>query len=672
MKKGRSMVKGCRNIAYVCSALAAAGCSGGAQSTPTTAFTARPSVTAAKPAAAARLTVRLPAHGAVSSFRRSREFVSPATSGVDIEVYTDPQAQNPTPVLHLTADLSSGSSACAADPGGTRTCTIALPITAGTFDFVLTLYDAAPVSGSFTSAHELGAGSVTKTIVRNADNVVSVAIDGTIASLALAPGRQTYHIETPATFAIGVTPLDADLDTILAGSADTYQNPVTVSVSDTGSHMKLSLNGGTPAVSVTSTQLLDRITAIYDGAGTRGYAATVTASASGATSASAFLDSFYVSPTTTNFTSYGTTATITADEPHAAGAFTLQSVVCGGVATASPGSGTGEVQTFTITSASSNGTCNYLVSSEDQSLTDRDFIDLYVPGPVPTNRLFVAPGGSAGFFNEYDLTHNGAIAANIDSDFYSNNTTLKGASGITRDASGYIYVADLITQAIDVFTPTVNDNMAPVRMLQGAATQLHQPRLVRIDSAGEIVVLNTNATITVYPPNSNGNVAPTRTITLGNLPADTFYGLALDGSDNIYTLGTIAATPAGTAYLFELPAASSGPAVALRTITGSNTHINAPHGVTVDSGGNVYVTSDVYDNFSEFGPLQNGNASPMFSSSAELNQPAGIVVEPDGTVVTNGLTPHGQDIVTYPPGAVHAATEFMLSGEDSPNTDLSL
>ena len=287
-------------------------------------------------AATTTISIRFPASGAQSSFRRKPNFVSPATNGVDITVYTSPQSANPSPVAHLTADLGNASTLCTADPGGTRTCVVSLPIPAGTYDFAFVLYDRAPVNGSFSSASELGTGSVSKTIVRNADNSVSVAVDGLIASLALAPGRQTFSLGQAATFQLGVTALDADLDTILAGSADPYLNPVTIAVADTGgAHVLLSLDGGTPAKSVVSTKLSDRLTAVYDGDGAAGYSATVTASATGTSPASETLDSFTISSTFTNFTSYGASATIAIEEPHATGAFTTRAIVCDGVATAS-------------------------------------------------------------------------------------------------------------------------------------------------------------------------------------------------------------------------------------------------------------------------------------------------------------------------------------------------
>jgi hypothetical protein len=660
------------SLGFIAAAIAVAGCSGGGKGL-------TPVVGGAAPggSTSASILIKFPLQ-TTSSFKRNPKFVSPATNGVDIFVYAHPQSANPSAVAHLPTDVSPSSTACAPDPGGTRTCTVALPIVAGTYDFTFVLYDAAPVTGSFASAKQLGAGSTTKTIVRNADNLVTVAVNGTIASLALTPGRQTFAVGAPKTLAIGITPLDADLDTILAGSTDPYLNPITISVSDTGSHMALSLNGGAPATSVVSTQLSDRITLTYDGKARAGYYAAVSASATGATGASQTLDSFAVSTNETDFTQFGASATITVDEPHAIGPFSVQSFACGGVATASPIQGSGEIQTFTITAANANGTCNYVASNEDLTQSGRDFVDLYTPGPIPTGVVYAVPGGNLGIVTGYAIT-NGTIVQNIQNDTFSNRTTLLGAAGVARDKAGNIYVADFNAQQIDVFAPTANDNMLPTAIIAGSNTGLKTPRLVRTDAAGNIYVLNSlgtqadpNASITVYAPGSSGNVAPIRTITFANVPGNIYYGLAVDGPGNVYTTSVPSVNPNNVAYVLEFAAGASGAAVPIRTITGGNTQVSRPHGLAVDAAGNVYVTSDLYDNFSEYGPTQNGNAVPIFSSAGELNQPSAIAVEPDGTVLTTGLAASGEYIVTYPPGSVHATAQFQLYAADSPYSDISL
>ncbi len=679
------MTNKCHWLGFVAAAAVVAGCggSGGSVSAP------RPSSSAKALPATASVVIKFGAQTS-AAVRRSRKFVSPATSGVDILVYTHPQSTNPTAVAHVTADIGPSSTSCSADPGGTRTCTLAIPIDAGTYDFAFTLYDAAPAGGSFSSAHELGTGAVTKSIAVNADNVVSVAIDATIASLAISPGRQTFAIGSPGSFQIGVTPLDADNDTILATSADPYMNPVTISVTDTGSHMRLSLNGGAASSSVTSTALSDRITATYDGLGARGYFATVALAANAAAGASETLDSFYVSPLEMDFSNFGQTAVLTVDEPHATGAFAVMPVTCGGVASASPVQGSGETQTFTITGAQANGTCNFIASNEDGSLSGRDFVDLYTPGPVPTGVIYETPGGSLGVFSSYSIAKFSSSQpplTTVQQDAYTNRTTLKSPSGIARDRNGFIYVSDDLTTQIDVFNPTVNDNMAPASIIAGPATGLNVPRLVRIGPNNTIYVLNTgnaavaqadpNATITVYAAGSSGNATPLKTISLSGLSgSDKFFGLAIDPSGNMYTLGSLSTnTTAGT--LYEISAASSGPAVVLRSISGASTLISDPRQVALDTNGNAYVTSNVYDGFLEFGPTQSGNATPIFASDnqqATLNQPGPIVVEANGTVITTGLSSGscGEYAVTFPAGSATATTEQCLFASDSSYSDISL
>ncbi len=92
------------------------------------------------------------------------------------------------------------------------------------------------------------------------------------------------------------------------------------------------------------------------------------------------------------------------------------------------------------------------------------------------------------------------------------------ANGIALDAAGNLYVAaasqinTALPDAVFVFAP---NQASPIRTIRGVAnTKLFGPFGIAVDAAGNVYVSNRNgATITVYGPGADGDVAPIRTVT---------------------------------------------------------------------------------------------------------------------------------------------------------------
>ena len=216
-----------------------------------------------------------------SGSNKRRAFVSPSANGAQVTTYA---ASNETAALATTvADISSTSSACTSGTSG-RTCTITISAPAGSDYFVFALYDAAPVSGAIpASAHELGVAGVTQTITAGATNTVDAPISAIVAGIGATP--QSFNEPADGhsvTFAIVIAPTDFGDNPITAGSSNApYANPIVATVSESGGsgHVLLSLNGGTPAASVTLTKATDTVQAVYDGLGSAGYNANVTLTA---------------------------------------------------------------------------------------------------------------------------------------------------------------------------------------------------------------------------------------------------------------------------------------------------------------------------------------------------------------------------------------------------------
>ena len=98
---------------------------------------------------------------------------------------------------------------------------------------------------------------------------------------------------------------------------------------------------------------------------------------------------------------------------------------------------------------------------------------------------------------------------------------LTDASAITVDARGNIYVANSgygTKTSINVYPPGSNGEVIPTRTIAGPATDLHEPTGIVVADDGTIYVTNggflvgdyvsSDGGVAVYSPGSNGNVGP--------------------------------------------------------------------------------------------------------------------------------------------------------------------
>ncbi|MFZ0660131.1 MAG: SBBP repeat-containing protein [Candidatus Binataceae bacterium] len=248
------------------------------------------------------------------------------------------------------------------------------------------------------------------------------------------------------------------------------------------------------------------------------------------------------------------------------------------------------------------------------------------------------------------------------------NTGLINPTGIALDSNSNIYVANAASleggpDSVTVFAVGSNGNVTPTATITGTATGLAYPTAITLDPSGNIYVANSGSqiggvdSITVYPAGSNGNVQPSATISGGSTGLLVPWGIALDSVDNIYVANdgsTVGALDSVTVY----PAGSNGNVTPSTTITGANTGLDSPGGITVDSGANIYVTNDggLYggvDSIAIYAPGSNGNATPSNDLFAlGLLDPSGIVVDSGGNlyVADDGSNEDSLDAITvYPP-----------------------
>jgi sugar lactone lactonase YvrE len=248
------------------------------------------------------------------------------------------------------------------------------------------------------------------------------------------------------------------------------------------------------------------------------------------------------------------------------------------------------------------------------------------------------------------------------------NTGLINPSGVALDSSKNIYVANLgslsgASDIVTIFAAGSNGNVSPTATITGPATGLNYPTAITLDSSGNIYVANAGTqngganTVTVYPAGSNGNVAPSATISGSNTGLLVPWGIALDSSKNIYVANdgsSVGQSDSVTVY----PAGSNGNVTPSATISGTNTGLDSPGGIAVDSSGNIYVTNDGDltsnpDNVTVFSPGSNGNVSPSYTlAGLGMGYPFGIAVDAHQNIYVandNSNLESVDDITVYPP-----------------------
>lgn len=214
-------------------------------------------------------------------------------------------------------------------------------------------------------------------------------------------------------------------------------------------------------------------------------------------------------------------------------------------------------------------------------------------------------------------------------------TDLVFPDGIAVDAAGTAFVVDENgtgpSAAINVYAPGATGNVAPIRRVVGDQTGLGPASLekghnIALDATrGMMYVANTKLnTVTAYPIDANGNVAPARTISGSATGLNAPFGVAVDPSGNIYV------SSSGSNQIEVFAPSADGNATPLRTIAGANTGLVMPEAITLDSLGELYVVDRRVSEVTVYAPGAAGNASPiriLGGSRTELSFLDGIAVD---------------------------------------------
>ena len=150
---------------------------------------------------------------------------------------------------------------------------------------------------------------------------------------------------------------------------------------------------------------------------------------------------------------------------------------------------------------------------------------------------------------------------------------------LTLGPTGKLYVPNVDGNSVTVYRAGVTHGVPPIQDISGSNTGLDAPEQIALDTHGRIYVVNySNDSVTVYATRANGNIAPIRTIAGSNTNLNDPAGIALDGSGHIYVAN---APESGTGYVTVYAAHANGNIAPINTISGPNTGLRAPEGITI-------------------------------------------------------------------------------------------
>ena len=231
--------------------------------------------------------------------------------------------------------------------------------------------------------------------------------------------------------------------------------------------------------------------------------------------------------------------------------------------------------------------------------------------PKLTDTIYVSNGNSV---TVYAPGSNGNVAPiNVISD---RSDLLSSPWGIALDSAGNIYVASYDSGgrgAVSVYKAGSSGNCVPTATISGMRTGLDHPFGIAVDSNGKIYVANYiggngGGSVTVYPANSTGDVAPIATIIGGDTGLDNPSGIAVDSTGKIYVANRGGGRTSASSITIY-PAGSSGNVKPIATIAGPRTGLDDPC-IAVDSSGKIYA-GNASDSITVYPDGSNGDVRPI-------------------------------------------------------------
>lgn len=223
---------------------------------------------------------------------------------------------------------------------------------------------------------------------------------------------------------------------------------------------------------------------------------------------------------------------------------------------------------------------------------------------------------------------------------------------------------------IDYDLPAVNvydfdasfpGNDVPKRTISGSLTQLNRPAGILVDTVHqELYVANDvdfGSSVTVYPLNASGNVAPIRVLQGGATGINGPIGLAIDDVHDELIVACYKVPDGGSLLFF--PRTASGNAPPLRSIQGPHTELSQPQAIALDlAHDEILVANSSFQSADPgdilfFARTDRDDASPsrrIGGPTTQLCNPVGLVLAGDEITVANSSFGSGgcpQTVTTY-------------------------
>jgi hypothetical protein len=198
-----------------------------------------------------------------------------------------------------------------------------------------------------------------------------------------------------------------------------------------------------------------------------------------------------------------------------------------------------------------------------------------------------------------------------------------------------LYVANFYGSTVTVYQATAKGNVKPLHTIAGSKTGLIGPYGLALDAKHNVSVVNTNGgsaatgSVTVYAAGATGNVAPTGTISGSNTGLFYPFGITLDSSKKTYV------TNYNGQSVTVYAAGAKGNVAPIRTISGSNTGLFYPIGIVLGKTGKIYVANSSGASVTVYAAGASGNVSPLQTiggSNTGLNGPQGIALDSTGKI----------------------------------------
>jgi 6-phosphogluconolactonase (cycloisomerase 2 family) len=203
-----------------------------------------------------------------------------------------------------------------------------------------------------------------------------------------------------------------------------------------------------------------------------------------------------------------------------------------------------------------------------------------------------------------------------------------------------LYAANQKGNSVTVYASGATGNAKPLQDISGSNTELAMPFGVAVDGSGNIYVTNNGEdTIEVYAAGATGNVAPIRSI-IGP-PYRYSKGIAIDPiNGDIYV-----AKPLGNAIVIYAPSAS-GHAKPIGSILGSKTGLNGPVGIALDASGNIYIANKALgiqgnESVTVYAAGSTGNVAPIQTiagTSTGLDNPIQLALDSSSNIYVANYT----------------------------------